>query len=371
MMLLLALACGKGDAGVDGDWEWILPPGVGEPIVPADNPMSRAKVELGRYLFYDTRLSQNNTQSCASCHEQQYAFGSPHATVDGSTGQAGVRNPQALVNVAWNASLTWGNPALVFLEDQIPVPLFGEAPVELGIVDEDAVMEALLDDPVYPPLFDRAFPRVNDPSLHEVTAALASFVRSLTSFDAPFDRYNRGEIDAMTTQEKAGMTLFYSEPLSCHHCHSGPNFTTSYVSEGSTFADPPFHNTGLYNIDGEGAYPPDNTGVYGISGDPDDMGAFRPVTLRNVAVTGPYLHDGSVETLTEQIEIYRRGGRLITEGPYAGDGKDSPLKSRFITGFSITDAERDTLVAFLGALTDTAFLTDPAHANPWEAEPSD
>ena len=130
-----------------------------------------------------------------------------------------------------------------------------------------------------------------------------------------------------------------------------------------------FHNTGLYNVDGAGAYPADNTGLVENTGEPEDMGRFRPPTLRNVAVTAPFMHDGSMETLDEVIRHYERGGRVIASGPHAGDGRESPLKSGLVAGFSLTDQERADLIAFLEALTDEDFLTDPALSDPFESSP--
>lgn len=352
-------------------WDWDLPFYVLEPVVPADNPMTRAKVELGRHLFYDRRLSGNGEQSCADCHEQAHAFAAPDATVPGSTGQAGVRNPMALVNVAWNATLTWANPALVTLEQQIPVPLFGQFPVELGILDQDKVMESLLGDERYPALFDLAFPdlssgeSVTEPTLHEVNLALASFVRALVSFDSRYDRYQLGEREAMSEAELRGMGLFFSERFECHHCHSSFNLTNSVVHVQTTFTERPFHNTGLYNVAGTGDYPPDNQGLYAHTSNPFDMGKFRPPTLRNIEMTAPYSHDGTVATLEDVVENYTRGGRLIEDGPYTGDGRDNPYKSGFVHELIAEDVDKEDLLAFLRSLTDESFLTDERFSDPW------
>ena len=127
----------------------------------------------------------------------------------------------------------------------------------------------------------------------------------------------------------------------------------------------PFHNTGLYNVDGAGGYPLDNTGLFGHTGNPADMGKFRPPTLRNIAVTSPYSHDGSVATLEEALRNYGQGGRVIEDGPYAGDGRSNPYKSGFVSGFRTTEQERADLLAFLESLTDETFLNDPSHADPW------
>ena len=151
-------------------------------------------------------------------------------------------------------------------------------------------------------------------------------------------------------------------------CHGGFNFTDSADHAGKPTPEIGFHNTGLYNIDGDGAYPPENTGTYEITGNPEDMGRFRAPTLRNIAITGPYMHDGSIVSLEDVVDHYAAGGRTISEGPRAGVGADSPLKSEFIVGFVITEEEKTDLVNFLRSLTDENFLTNPAYADPFETD---
>lgn len=346
-----------------------IPPGFPEPVLPADNPITAEKVELGRYLFYDTRLSGNGTQSCGTCHEQARAFTDGRRVSVGSTGEPHIRNANSLTNVVYNASLTWANPILTELEQQALVPVFGEFPVELGALGHEAeILDRLRADPETVARFQRAFPEVSDPvDWDHAIRAISSFTRTLISGDAPFDRYvYQGEKDALSAAALRGMELFYSERLECHHCHGGFNFTEASVHAGSAFDAALFHNTGLYDLDGAGAYPAGNTGLYELTGEPADMGRFRAPTLRNVAVTAPYMHDGSVETLEEVIRIYEAGGRLIEDGPWAGDGRSSPLKSGLIPGFALTDDERADLVAFLESLTDARFLTDPRFADPYE-----
>ncbi|MFQ3646302.1 MAG: MbnH family di-heme enzyme [Anaerolineae bacterium] len=355
-----------------GDYEWRLPPGFPLPRVPEGNPMTADKVELGRHLFYDTRLSGNNTISCASCHVQALAFSDGRVVGVGATGEPHVRNSQTLTNVAYNATLTWANPNLLTLEQQIVIPMFGEHPIEMGITgNEDAVMSRFRSDPQYQAMFAAAYPDQADPfTWRNIVDALASFNRTLISGDAPFDRYLRGDQNAMSEAAVRGMELFFSERLECHHCHSGFNMSISTVSANSSFDERMFFNTGLYNLDGQGAYPSENTGVHEITNNPSDMGRFRPPTLRNIELTAPYMHDGSIATLEEVIQFYADGGRLITEGPNAGDGRANPLKSGLIAGFDITPEETADLVAFLQALTDETFITDPRFSDPFAAPPS-
>ncbi|MFN3585887.1 MAG: MbnH family di-heme enzyme [Moraxellaceae bacterium] len=352
--------------------EWNLPAGIPLPIEPPDNPMTEAKFQLGRHLFYDRRLSGNGTQSCNSCHRQSLAFTDGRALPVGSTGETLVRNAQSLVNNAYNATLTWANPSLVTLEQQIVIPLFGDDPVEHGISDSnrDEVMQRLRDEPAYAALFATAFPEDRDPfSYTNVVRALASFVRGMNAFDSPFDRFQRGDSTAISAAAKRGHQLFNGERLECFHCHAGYNFTNSTADRMMTFIERPFHNTGLFNIGGTGAFPANNTGLFESTGASTDMGKFRAPTLRNIAVTAPYMHDGSMATLEEVIRFYADGGRNITSGPHAGDGRLSPFKDSLTAGFIISDEEISDVIAFLESLTDSNFLTNPRYSNPWISTP--
>jgi len=350
-------------------YEWNLPANLPKPVVPDDNPMTREKVELGRHLFYEQRLSITENYSCASCHEQKRAFTDGKPVSVGATGEKHPRNSMSLANIAYNSVLTWANPLMTRLETQALVPMFGEHPVELGMVGkEDQILAMLRQDPTYQKLFAKAFGSDKTAvSLSNLTKALASFERSLISFNSPYDRYRfRGEKDAISASAKRGETLFHSERLECFHCHGGFNFSDSIKHDRLAFTEIAFHNTGLYNIGGTGAFPPDNTGVYEITQKPSDMGRFKAPTLRNIALTAPYMHDGSIATLEDVIEHYRVGGRTIHAGEYAGVGSRNPLKSHFISGFEITAAEKRDLLAFLHSLTDETFISNSALSDPNE-----
>jgi len=348
-------------------WDWQLPGDIPPPSVPADNPMNQAKVKLGRWLFYDTRLSGNQTMSCATCHIQALAFtdGKPRSV--GSTGTIHPRSSMSLVNVAYVSRLTWANPLLDRLEDQALTPLLGDNPVEMGLGgQEHRFAELLRDDTNYSRLVRQAFPRDEDPhSLLNGLRAMSAFVRTILGYDSPYDRYLRGDSAALSASADRGMGLFFSERLECFHCHGGFNFTDSTTHANSRVDRVGFHNTGLYNLDGEGAYPVDNTGLYDMTGERRDMGRFRAPTLRNIAVTAPYMHDGSIPTLEAVIAHYERGGRLLEDGPFPGDGRLSPYKSEFVTGFELSDQERNDLLAFLESLTDESLLTDERFSDPF------
>ncbi|MBX7192700.1 MAG: di-heme enzyme [Sandaracinaceae bacterium] len=367
-MGLVALAAALGSCQSEPAWDWQLPPGIPAPAVPADNPMNAAKVELGRRLFYDVRLSGNRTQSCASCHAQERAFtdGMPVAT--GSTGDHTPRNAMGLTNVAYNPVQTWANPSLVSLEDQAMVPIFGEHPVELGLSNmEDELVARLHAEPLYPDLFAEAFPGEADAiTIANAVRAIAAFERTMLSFDSPYDRYvYRGDRTALSESALRGLDLFNSERCECFHCHGGFNFTDNLMHGGTRIPEVQFHNTALYNIDGRGGYPAPNRGLFELTGEPRDMGHFRAPTLRNITASAPYMHDGTVVDLNAVLDHYAAGGRTIESGPNAGVGSESPLKNVFLHGFTLSDGERADLLALLESLTDETFLHDPRFADPW------
>jgi cytochrome c peroxidase len=347
-------------------YEWQLPTDIPLPIVPADNLMTADKIELGRWLFYDTRLSGNKTMSCGTCHIQSLAFTDGKPSAIGSTGEIHPRSSMSLVNSAYASRLTWSNRLLDRLEDQALTPLLGDNPVEMGLGNEpDDFATLLRTEAKYRELTRRAFPNDTDPySLLNGVRAISAFVRTIISFESAYDRYLRGDDGAMSEAAIRGIDLFFSERLECFHCHGGFNFTDSTTHANSNIDRVGYHNTGLYNLDGNGAYPQDNTGLFDMTGDRQDMGRFKAPSLPNIAVTAPYMHDGSVATLGDAIEHYRRGGRLIEEGANRGDGRLSPYKSEFVRGFELSDDEQRDLIEFLESLTDPSVLSDERFSNP-------
>ncbi len=366
-------------------FEWNLPFGFPVPVVPADNPMSYEKVELGRLLFYDTRLSGNQTFSCASCHDQAQAFTDGKARAVGSTGEFHPRSSMALFNIAYAPSLTWANNVLEDLEEQALVPMFGEFPVELGLAGrEDELLARLAAAPVYQRMFEEAFPDQSEAiSVGGIVRALGAFQRTLISGTSPFDKWLFGDDDALTNSALRGLNLIYdvSGKTECGHCHSGFNFTGSRTESGQVFEERPFFNTGLYNLrcadfglpevsgTGTGCFPPENLGLFAVSTFKEHMGFFKAPSLRNICLTAPYMHDGSVETLDDVLDHYAAGGRTIESGEYAGIGSINPLKSGFVQGFRLSEQERTDIKEFLCSLTDEEFLNDPAIADPFVAPP--
>jgi cytochrome c peroxidase len=319
---------------------WHLPPGVAPPPVPADNPMSDAKVMLGRRLFYDADLSADGTTSCATCHEQHRAFTEGNASHPGVGGVPGRRNEMALANVAYFTPLTWADPTQHQLEAQMRVPLLGNHPVEMGMAGRDGEVATRLGaDSCYQQMFQAAFPEDKGRiDVGTVGKALAAFERTLISYDAPYDRFKRGDAGAISDTAKQGAALFSS--LGCASCHAGANFT-----------DLKFHDIGLYNEGGTGAYPARDHGLIEISGKAADEGAIRTPSLRNVALTGPYMHDGSVKSLADAIRRHL-------------DGAANPLRDVALRGVKADDQQVTMLAAFLESLSDTGFVTNPDFALP-------
>jgi cytochrome c peroxidase len=355
-----------------GEYVWKLPKGFPKPRVPADNPMTSAKVELGRYLFYDPRMSVNGKESCATCHEQALAFtdGKPRAL--GTTGESHPRGSMSLVNVAYSAVLTWSDPGERTLEHQALTPMFNTHPIELGMRGRGGdYLRVVESDPVYTKLFPAAFPGEQDLfTIANVTKAIASFERTIIGGGSAYDRYHYdGDDKAVSDAAKRGEVLFFSEPLSCFRCHGGFNFTDATDFEGRKQSEPAFHNTGLYNLAGALSYPAENTGIYEHTQQPGDVGKFKVPTLRNVALTAPYMHDGSIATLEEVLDHYAAGGRTIANSPYAGDGSRNPNKDPLIRGFKLAPEERADLIAFLDSLTDEEIIHDRKFGNPWKSAP--
>ena len=342
-------------ADTTDEYQWSLPPGFPKPAVPPDNPMSAAKVQLGCRLFFDTRLSASGAYSCASCHRPELAFSDGRATAVGAAGEPVRRNAMSLTNVAYNATYTWASKRIVTLEAQMERPLFGVHPLEMGLARSDQAVASALSNAIYEREFRAVFPVDQAPiSVANVIKAIAAYERSLISGRSAFDRYifddNRS---VLSDTARRGMTLFFSPRSGCVECHSGLNFSGSLVHEQAR-PEALFANTGLYDIDGNGAYPASDTGLLDESKATRDMGKFRVPTLRNIALTAPYMHDGSIATLREVVEHYVAGGAQPSR-PMTG--ATNKRKDPRIKPLSLTDNERDDLVAFLESLTDPEFVT--------------
>lgn len=310
-------------------YRWQLPRGFPEPLVPADNPMSPAKVALGRRLFFETRLSLTATYSCASCHDPAHAFTDGRAKAVGATGQSTERSAMTLVNVAYNSSYGWTEPTVTTLEAQMYQPLFNEHPIEMGLAGREAAMVAGLSaDAGYVDAFNAAFPeQPTGISIANLIRAIACYERTLISGNSPFDRYVfGGQHDAIDAMAKRGMELFYSARLGCANCHAGFNFTGTVVYRDQATAVPAFARNGA------------------------TAAPIRVPTLRNIALTAPYMHDGRFATLDEVIAHYESVG--------ASAEADEKLRE-----FKLTPDERRALRAFLESLTDSEFIRSNTQRN--------
>lgn len=299
---------------------------------PADNPTTPEKAELGRLLFFDPVLSANNDFSCASCHHPDLGFSDGRATAAGANGIELTRNTMSLWNVAYAPRLFWDG-RVATLEEQAAVPL--THPDEMGVGDTAEMVTELAAIPDYVERFGAAFgDGAEAVSADNVNRALAAFQRTLISNDSPFDRYAAGEFDALTAQQRRGLALFRSGATRCFECHTAP-----------TFASDTFRVIGV---------PSDDPGRSAVAGDARE-GAFRVPSLRNIALSAPYMHDGSLATLEEVVDFYARGG-----------GRDEGMENVdvFVSGFELTEQERADLVSFLYALTDESQLSEIPAAVP-------
>lgn len=317
------------------------------------------RVELGRWLFFDTRLSRDGTRSCGICHEPAKAFS------DGLVRSLGIENTPLplnslpLFNIYWREELTWSN-RIADLRTHMLIPLFESEPVEMGM-EEELLEDRLKNNERYVSLFSLAFPeQTNAVTTENTIQAIADFTSTIVSGNSAYDKWLLGE-ESLEPIIEQGMDLFYGQELQCSQCHGGlffdqPNPETTQVTSRHGY-----FNTGQYNIDEEGSYPENAQGVIESTGVPEDMGKFRVPTLRNLNYTYPWMHDGTQISLRHIIKAYARGGRLLESGPYQGDGSLNPHKSSLIRGFSISEEEIDALISFLDSLQDESLI----HADKW------
>lgn len=300
-----------------------VPSGFPPMPVPPDNTLTPERVRLGKRLFFDTRLSRTGDVACGTCHLQSNAFADPRQFSSGVDGKVGNRNAPALINMAWNTSFFWDG-GVPTLEQQAIAPIIN--PLEMDMTLQ-GVVERVRTDALYVEMFNEAYG--SDPKPEWVTKAIASFVRTMVSGNSRYDRFNRGDSSAMNASERRGMNIFFGEKAECFHCHVGFNLTNNT-----------FQNNGLYMTYAD-------SGRARVTERASDLGKFKVPTLRNVEVTAPYMHDGSLTTLEDVVDHY------------AGGGKGHPNQSSTIHRFDLTDEERADLIAFLKSLTDHTFLNDP------------
>lgn len=298
------------------------PQGLPAMRIPAENALTQERVALGRKLFYDPVLSRDSSVSCGSCHRQEFAFALDKPVAVGAEGRSGVRNVPTLGNIGWHPYLMreGGVPTL---EQQVAVPVQEAHEFDFSF---PGIIARLKSSPEYVELCRKAYGR--EPDAFCVTRALAAFQRTLVSAGSDWDRYFLlGQPGTMSPEALRGWRIF--QDLGCRSCHSGFDFT-----------DYRFHNIGLYTNYAD-------PGRFRLTGDAGDMGKFKTPSLRNVIHTAPYMHDGSMTTLDEVIDHFSRGGY-----PH-------PNRSESMVPFQIGPSERAALKAFLGSLSDPAFLEDP------------
>jgi cytochrome c peroxidase len=320
-LLLVALPALATAQVASAPFEWRLPRGFPTPFVPADNPMSPAKVALGQRLFFETRLSVTGRYSCASCHDPARSYTDGRARAVGATGAVMAHSSMALINVAYNLSYGWQHPEISTLEAQMRQPLFNRHPVEIGLAGrEREVRTALAADATYRQQFATVFGGAI--SIARIIDAIAAFERTLIAGHSAFDAYVfDGQHEALSPAAKRGMALFFSRRIGCAGCHSGFNFSGNWRDRAGP------------------------TGKAGFADDGLGVGRVRIPTLRNIALTAPYMHDGRFATLDAVLDHYQRVGKLPSS---AQDGARDPR----LRTFTLDKTEREALVAFLNCLTE-------------------
>jgi cytochrome c peroxidase len=307
----------------------VIPQGLPNMAIPANNPMTYEGIALGKKLFYDPILSGDNTQSCASCHLQINGFTDPNQFSTGIDGVQGNRNAMPLINLGWQTKFFWDGGA-TGLESQVLGPITNPIEMHEDIANAISELEA---DAEYPSLFKSAFGS-DEITSQAIMRAIAQFERTLISGNSKYDQYVRGEVQ-LTQQELDGMNLFADmEKGDCVHCHV----------MGSTFSDFEFRNTGLDSIYSD-------AGRYLITLNENDRGKFKTPSLRNIELTAPYMHDGRFQTLLECVQHYNTGFHY-------SQNLDPNLF--FATKGRMTLQEMEAIVAFMKTLTDTEFITNPA-----------
>jgi cytochrome c peroxidase len=313
--VLLLMLFAAGPALAQSDHRPRTPVGLDEYFpVPEDNPFSSAKVALGKRLFLDPLLSADRTLSCASCHRPAQAYADSTPSSRGVDAQQTRRNAPSILNRAYGQSLFWDGRA-PSLEEAVVQPIENPAEMALPLA---TLVERLQRDRGYRTEFARAFP--DSVSARNVARALASYVRTLRSGDAPIDRYLRGDRSALSAEAEAGMRLFNGK-ANCVSCHVG-----------AIFSNEKFHNTGVSWGSGD-------AGRSAVTGREEERGRFKVPSLRNVVLTAPYMHDGSIATLEAVIEFYDRGGT------------PNPNRDPEIHALSLTLLEKRALLEFLKSLT--------------------
>ncbi len=319
--------------------------------------------KLGHYLFFEKKLSYNNTKSCANCHSPQYAFTDAYRTSIAADGQMLLHNAPSLVNLSQRSYYDWSNPAVRSLAQQIKRPLYHDTPREMGFNENTIELQSFFHhNSLYLSLFSQAFPTEKEIfTAKQIETAIIAFIQTIESRNSRFDQYYCGNHSALTKTEVAGFQLFSSNRLQCITCHPPPEFT---VNNAAAKSQEVYVNTGLCSELSDSLRESD-WGLFAYTHNTSDRGRFIIPSLRNICITAPYMHDGSVSSLEEVIDIYARGGRNINYGLFQGDGAKNRRKHPLIKGFSLSAEEKNNLLSFLASLTDTASFNTPRFSDPF------
>ena len=323
------------------------------------------QIELGRHLFFDRRLSVNNTRACATCHNPNFAFTDGYKRSLGAFADLHQRNTQPLFNLTYLKYYTAADSTIHSTVQQMDKPLFNTHNIEMGAAGHEAeILERIKKDKQYKILFANAGYENN---WQNIKKAISMFEESIVSFESPYDKFLDGDTNAISANAKNGMKLFFSASTNCSSCHGGKNFSTAAVKT-DTENDMQYFNLGLYNLNSNGDYPAYDKGLMELTKKKEDMGKFRVPSLRNLAFTAPYFHDGSAASLLDVVEHYATSGRNTTEGIYKGNGSESKLKHSLIKGFKISTNEKLDLIAFLISLSDSNFIKNKIYQNPFAVD---
>jgi cytochrome c peroxidase len=327
--------------------------------------ITQNQIELGRHLFFDRRLSVNNTRACATCHNPNFAFTDGYKRSLGAFADLHQRNTQPLFNLSFLKYYTAADSTIHSTLQQMEKPLFNTHNIEMGAAGHEAeILARIIKDKTYKILFANAGYENNWQSIKK---AISQFEESITSFGSPYDKFIAGDTNAIFTSAKNGMKLFFSTTTNCNFCHGGKNFSAS-IMKTDTEENLQYFNIGLYNLNNNGDNPDYDKGLMELTKQKQDMGKYRVPTLRNLAFTAPYFHDGSAASLADVVDHYAAGGRIITDGIYNGNGNKNKYKHNLIKGFTISTNEKLDLIAFLISLSDSNFIKNKNYQNPFGAD---
>jgi cytochrome c peroxidase len=320
MVVVLVLAVLIFSFKLQDDYVLIIPEGFPEPVFPVGNELTTSRVELGKKLFFDPIVSKDSTVSCASCHLPELAFADTNRFSLGVENRLGKRNSPSIINIVYHKGFM-RDGGMTSLEMQVLAPVQEHVELDNNVL---IIVEKMKNNPEYVNLSKRAYDREPDP--YVFTRAISAYERTLIKADSKYDAYSRGSKDALSASEKRGLELFMSNKTNCSECHSGIHFSDFTIK-----------NNGLYELNYA------DSGRMRVSLNEADRDLFKVPSLRNVAITPPYMHDGSIPTLEAVVEHYNKGG------------ENHQQKSELIKPLGLSVKDKEDLVNFLTALTDSEY----------------